>query len=528
MTDKTPQEASEPTVAGDDEEVTQDDAVLDILKGAGVIYGGLILNILLAFVSQRFAAVYLSIDGFGSLLSGTALLNVGGILAGLGLSSGLTRYLPRVGAERKQSLIKSSFLISLPFSVALSTITVVFADTIATQLFNDPQIVVSVRIFGAAIPFAVALEIAVGGIRGQMLPRLRVLIQDILQPGIRFGLIMLAVVVGTGQAGFAVGYAAPYVIASIVAIILLWRALPDGDSGPHNGTLLREMIEYSLPFTVSGMASFVYNSIDIFLILYFLDSRAVGVYGVAYAFARLVSMFSTAFGYLSTPISSQLESNDGIDKAVDTQTVMVRWILIATMAVAVPMAAFSSEFLGLIYRPAYKVGGSVLVILLIGFVAKNVLQVHKPILEALGKSRLLAVNTATTAILNIVLNVVLIPRYGINGAAVATTGSFLILGLLPTIEVWYYTGSVSLSRDVFLSAVISAIVGVGFSPIFAATPETILWVLTVSGSFAISYVLCLIVVVGFNREDVMVIRAAKEKYNISSDALDYLLHRFQK
>jgi hypothetical protein len=103
-----------------------------------------------------------------------------------------------------------------------------------------------------------------------------------------------------------------------------------------------------------------------------------------------------------------------------------------------------------------------------------------------------------------------------------------LLGLLPTVEVWYYTESVSLSYDVFLSAVISVLIAVVFIPVFAATPETILWVLTVSGLFAILYVLCIMVVVGFNREDVMVIEMAEEKYDISSDSLDYLLHRFQK
>jgi O-antigen/teichoic acid export membrane protein len=527
--DKTSSGGSGSVEAGDDDEVmTQDEAVQDILKGAGVIYGGLVLNLVIAFVAQRFAAVYLSVDGFGSLLSGTALLNVGGILAGLGLSSGLIRYLPRVDAENKRSLVKYSLLITLPVSIALSTTTVVFADPIATQIFNDPQIAVSLRIFGAAIPFAVALEIAVGGIRGQMIPHLRVLVQDILQPVLRFGLIIFAVVVAAGQAGFAAGYAVPYVIASTIAIILLWRALPAGANDLQNTMILREMIEYSLPFTITGLASFVYNSIDVFLILYFLDSRAVGIYGVAYAFARLVSMFSTAFSYLSTPISSQLENNDEIDKAVDTQTVIVRWVLIATMAIAVPMVAFSSELLGLIYRPAYKTGGAVLVILVVGFVSKNILQVHKPILHALGKSKLSAVNTATTAIFNIILNIILIPRYGIEGAAVATTGSFLVLGLLPTVEVWYYTRSVSMSRDLFRSAVVSAVVGVSFVPIFDSTPETILWVLIVSGSFAISYVLCLVVIVGFNREDVMVIRMATNKYDVSSDLLDSLLHRFQK
>lgn len=528
MTDKTQLSDAESTETEPSEGETQDDAVLDILKGAGIVYGGLVLKLLIAFLAQRFAAVYLPISGFGSLVSGNALLSVGGILGGLGLGSGLTRYLPRADPEDKRSLVRYSFLISLPVSIVLSTTTVMFADTIAVQIFNDPQIAITLRVFGAAIPFAVAFQIAIGGIRGEKLPRFRVLIQDILQPVLRFSIIILAVVVAAGQTVFAIGYVAPYIIGSIAAAVLLWRVLPSSNSNTQNRTLMVEVVNYSVPFTITGLASFIYNSIDVFLILYILDSRAVGIYSVAYAFARLIAMFSTAFGYLSTPISSQLEDNDNIIGAVNTQRIIARWIIIATLSVAIPMVAFSSEFLGLIYRPAYRAGGSVLIILIIGFVVRNVLQVHKPILAALGKSKLLAANTATTAIANIILNIILIPRHGIEGAAVATSVSFLLLGLLPTIEVWYYTESISLSYDVLLSAVLSVMIAVVFIPIFAATPEMILWVIAISCLFVISYVLCIIVVVGFNREDIMVIKMAQEKYDISSDSLDYLLHRFQR
>lgn len=528
MTDETPSSELESTETEARNKKTQDGAVLDILKGAGTIYVGLALKLLIAFLAQRFAAVYLPISGFGSLVSGNAVLSLGGIVGGLGLASGLTRYLPRVDAKSKQSLVKYSFLISLIFSVVLSAATVMFANTVAVQVFNDPQLAVSLRIFGATIPFAVVFQIAIGGIRGEMLPRFRALIQDILQPIIRFGIIILAVVVAAGQAGFAVGYAVPYVIVSIIAVMLLWRILPDDEDNSQDTATMMEMISYSIPFTITGLSSFIYNSIDIFLILYFLDSRAVGIYGVAYALARILAMFSTAFGYLSTPISSQLEKSDNINEAIEVQAIIARWTLIVSLAVAIPMIAFSSGLLGLIYRPAYSIGGSVLVILSVGFVIKNTLQVHKSILAALGKSKILAINTATTAILNIVLNIILIPRYGIEGAAVATSISFFLLGLLPTVQVWHYAQVVSLSRDMFLSAIVSVLIFIIFMPVFAATSDTIPQIMIASGLFAISYITCTFVVIGLNREDMMVIHMLGEKFGISSEFLDYLLHWFQK
>lgn len=523
MTDREQPEAEE---TADGSEMTQDDAVRGILKGAGVVYAGLILNMGIAFVAQRFAAVHLSIGGFGSLLSGTALLDVGAVLAGLGLSSGLVRYLPRVGSGQKKSLVKYAFLLALPFSLVVAVPTVVFADIIATRIFNDPEIAISLRIFGATIPFAAMLNLGIGGIRGQMVSRFRVYIKDILHPSIRFGLIMVAVVVGAGQAGFAAGYAIPYAVGAIVAVVLLWRVLPAGKGLQSGRQVLPEVIRYSLPFTVTGLASFVYRSIDIFLILYLLDSRAVGVYGVAYAFAQLIGMFSTAFSYLSTPVSSELENEGRVGEAVSVQETMARWIIIATITALVPMVLFAADFLRLIYRPAYATGGLTLIILVFGFAVKNVLQTHGPILEALGKSKLAAFNTSAAAAVNLLVNLALIPRFGIEGAALATTISFVVLGALPTVEVWYYTRSTSISQRVIFPVLVAIPLTLVTIFISQAMPRSLLWIFGTSSVFALGYIVAVVVSLGFTQEDVMVVRSVEDKYGIPLGPFDTVLRRF--
>ena len=506
--------------------LTGDDAIRGILKGAGVIYTGLFLNMAIAFVAQRFAAVHLSVGGFGSLLSGTALLDIGAVVAGLGLASGLTRYLPRVDKKQKRPIVKYTFIFVLPFSIVISVPTVLFADSIATVLFDDADLTVSLRIFAATIPFAAALNLAIGGIRGQMISRYQVYIKDILHPSIRFGLIMFAVVVGAGQAGFAAGYAIPYIVGAFVAIALLWRVLPSGTGVGAESNIFSEVVRYSLPFTVTGLASFIYRSIYIFLILYLLGSRAVGMYGVAYAFAQLIGMFSTAFNYLSTPVSSQLENDDRVYEAVGVQETIARWIIIATIAALVPISLFASEFLQLIYRPAYGEAGVVLIILAIGFAIKNVLQTHGPILEALGKSKLSALNTSLAATVNVIVNIALIPRYGIEGAALATTLSFVVLGILPTMEVQYFTGTTSISRRIITPIIVAVPLTAVAIPTFQMVPQTLLWIVAVSVVFALSYIIIIIVTLGFTQEDVMVIRSVEDKYDIPLGPLDIVLRRF--
>jgi O-antigen/teichoic acid export membrane protein len=286
------------------------------------------------------------------------------------------------------------------------------------------------------------------------------------------------------------------------------------------------MVRYSLPLTVSSLADFVYSSIDVFLILYFIDSRAVGLYGVAYAFSQLIGTFSTAFSYLSSPISSKLESSGQIDQAVNVQRTIARWVTISTVAALVPMGIFASELLGSIYRPVYETAGFTLVILIIGFGIKGILLTHGPLLTALGKSKMTAFNATVSAIVNVILNLTLIPTYGIEGAATATTVSFIILGVLPTIEVWYYTTSTTLSHEVIAPVIVAIPVITLTVPILTRLPKSLPWLLLVSGAFAAIYIAAVIIILGFTREDVMIIRSIEDNYDISLGVFDSILRRF--
>lgn len=510
----------------DDGAFTKDDAVRDVLRGAGIVYVGLVLEMGLAFVAQRFAAVHLSVGGFGNIISGTALLDVGAVLAGLGFASGLARYLPRVERDQQRPLAKYALALLVPASLVVAVPTVLFADLIATHVFGEPGLTTSLRVFGAAIPFAALMNFGIGGTRGQKISRFRVYVKNILHPGARFALIMVAVVVGADQLGFAAGYAVPFALAGLLAVGLFWRNLPDESDARGARDVFPEFLRYSLPFTVSGLSSFVYRSLDIFLLLYFVGNRAVGAYAVAYAFAQLIGLFSTAFSYLSTPVSSQLESQNQISEAISVQTTIARWLTIVTIGALVPMVVFAAEFLGLIYRPAYASAAPTLVVLVVGFGLKNVLLTHGPIIEALGKSKLAAFNTTSAAVVNLGANLLLIPQYGAYGAAVATTLSFVVLSALPALEVKYYTGETTLSRPVFGPVLVAFPVVLAAVPVFRAVPPTLLWTFGASAVFALTYAVAVVVVLGFTPTDVMVVRSVEDKYGIPLGPLDSVLRRF--
>lgn len=492
-----------------------DGGIREMVKGAGVVYAGLIAEMFVAFLAQLLAARYLSVSDFGGITTGVALLNIGAVLGSLGLGYGMTRYFPRVEKKKRGAVARASYLLSVPVSLILGVLVVLNAEFIASSIFGDPAVSLSISVFGAAIPFAATLRVTIGAIRGQKVSRYRVYIENFTRPVVRFTLILATVLFGLGQIGVAGAYAASYVVGVLLAIYLLVRNLPEITSGwSLETTLSREVLGYSLPFVITGTTGFIYRSIDIFLILYFLDSASVGVYGVAYAAARLILMFSTAFNFLSSPVSSEVESEGGIRATVEMNRSLLRWLVILSVPAMVPLLFFPAEFISTVYRPRYAEGAVVLSVLVIGFAVHNAVSIQGSILEALGKSRLPAVNNMICATVNVGANLVLIPRFGIEGAAVATVLSYLLMDFLLSMEVWYLTETALITRKVLAPVGISIpLLGLTWA-ISSHIPGTLPWLILLGATFGVVFILATVLLSGVEPEELMLLRSAEERFGI--------------
>lgn len=507
-------------------------ALRDLFKGASIVYVGLVVEIGIAFLAQLIAARYLSLSGFGGVTTGAALVNLGSILGTLGLSQGLTRYFPRLTEAEKRTLLRIAYAVVVPVSLALSVAIVLNAETIASGVFGDGSVAVSIRIFGAAIPFSAVMTLSVGGIRGQERSAYRVVVKNFLHPLSRLVLVIAATAYGLDQAGYAMAYAVPYAIAGVAGTVLLVKTLPGVLGGAPTGTdarkLTREVLDYSLPFTVTSASGYIYRNADIFLLLYFLDSSAVGVYGVAYAAARLILMFSTAMNFLGTPVASELEKEGGWADSVSMYESTLRWLLLASVPALMPLVVFPAEFISELYRPEYAAGALALTILACGFAVHNVFTSFGSVLRAGGKSRPLAFNSILGAALNIGLNLYLIPRYGVTGAAIATFAAYGFMDFLRLFELKYYAGTTPLSRRQLPPILLGL-------PSFGAVwfvrdsiPAGFHWLVVTTILFGLAYWCLVVVVAGLEPEDVMLVESAVEKYDLSIGLLEPLIDRFEK
>jgi O-antigen/teichoic acid export membrane protein len=205
---------------------------------------------------------------------------------------------------------------------------------------------------------------------------------------------------------------------------------------------------------------------------------------------------------------------------------ILRWLVVLSVPVLFPMLVYPSHLIAFIYRPDYASGGLALVILAAGFALHNVLIAKASLLTALGSTKLILANSVSAAVLNIALNVALIPRYEIAGAAVATVAAYLFRDVASVVELQYLTGHITITRRV-LSPVVVAVPVVGGGWIVSSYFPVSIWIVAaLTAAVGIVYMLSILLFVGFTPEEVMLIRSAEERYGLPLAPIDYLVERF--
>ena len=184
-------------------------------------------------------------------------------------------------------------------------------------------------------------------------------------------------------------------------------------------TTAKQLLKDSWPLIFSGLVIMIYMRIDQIMIKEMLGEREVGLYSAA---VRL----SEVWYFIPTIITTSLFPSIINAKKVSEQLYYTRlqrlyaFMIWLAIAIALPMTFLSNWLVTLLYGAAYGEAGQVLMINIWAgvFVFIGVASSKWFISEGLQKH--LTINTVVGAIVNVLLNLLLIPRYGIYGAAIAT------------------------------------------------------------------------------------------------------------
>jgi len=246
------------------------------------------------------------------------------------------------------------------------------------------------------------------------------------------------------SAPWAVGAAgAATVVAFLVGAALLIRVLKrEAEPAPPSFELRRWLLS-ALPFMViSGM--YVLNARTGAIMLGALESpAAVGLYTPAARGADFIALVLLAVNTAFAPTLARLFAKGQRAQLERTVSRSTRLITLASLPIALSFILFGDLFLRL-YGPEFTAARTALVILSLGQLVNAATGTVGMLLNMTGHERDTATAVGISAVLNVGLNAILIPRFGLEGAAAATALSTLTWNVLLSVFVYRRLGFYSL------------------------------------------------------------------------------------
>lgn len=214
------------------------------------------------------------------------------------------------------------------------------------------------------------------------------------------------------------------IIAYVLAdLVLAWQIKKEvqGLSFALNRTIFQNFFSYGIKNYLSNVLSFFHYKIDMFLVNIFLNPAAVGFYSIAVGLSQQIWLISEASGTVLFP---RISSETNQKNLKEFTPLVCRNILFISLILTAVLFFIGRHLIVLLYSQQFFNAIAPFQILLVGTVMISAWRILANDLSGRGKPMLNVYINAITAIVNVVLNILLIPKFGIAGAAWATSASY--------------------------------------------------------------------------------------------------------
>jgi len=392
-------------------------------------------------VAGVIVARWLGAQGVGEL----AVINVAVTtivqLGSFGLPSSNTYFIAKDAAHFRAATINSA-LFALLIGCLLAILLRVLASLRPGWFgFVPPELI---RIAAISIPFQLLTLIGLNILLAVGKVREFNLLDLVGQSFVLINAFAVLIVLRFGLDALVTWNTAASVLVSLVVAVLLvvtgrkvtqssWRA----DAG-----LLRRMITYGLKFHISLLAGAIIFRADLFVVNYFRGAAEAGVYSVATQFSLLLMLLPGVIATLLFPrVTAEQDPTGATTLFITRQTAII-------MLVCCLIAAPGSFLLPLLYGRAFADVTWLLLILLPGVYLVGLESVLVQHFNALGLPKAIPLYWVITLAVNLLLVFTLVPRWGAQGAAIASTLSYALIFCLVA---WHFRASTERSfAEVFV------------------------------------------------------------------------------
>lgn len=486
-----------------------------IAKGAGINLFGEITGAIFAFGFNFILARYLSVEYVGLFFLGMSINRFIIDIIVCGFGYGIVRYVSIFHQEkdvkRMNGTILSALTIVIPLSIVVPIILYFMADTLSIRAFHNPELSFVIKIMAIATPFAAILEILLSSTQALKIMQDKVYVKRLIIPITQIIIFAILIYFGMQLTSALIAYTASLVLGAVISFYYFKNKFSIFDRNTVAIYNYRELVSFSATRLFSQLLIFFIAWTDTFMIGYFMTSKDVGVYNIVGRLWLFGAFISYSLATIFAPIVSSLYHKGDITSLKKYYAIVTKWGFTLSFPYFLLLILLPEYALN-IFGKEYVEGVSCLLVLCYARIFASLTGPCTAIINMIGKPMLNLYNDLSTFILNIILNLFLIPQYGILGAAIATALSVTILNIIRIFEV-YSILRVHPFNLSYLKPALSAlimIISIILSQRFVFPNCSIPFIISIIFVFLGLY-FCLLKLLGLNEEDNIVLDSIGKK-----------------
>jgi len=413
-----------------------------IARGAGVNIAGTVLKAGLGFGLSILVARVLSTSELGLYTMGTALALLAVIVCSFGLDMGLWRYISSYRAqgsdEKLRGALHGSMYVALPASILVALLLSIFATQISHMIFENDSFAFPLRAFSLTIPLLVSARMFNAVTQGLQIMRYAAL-RDVVEQALRLFFTASLFLLGLRLSGALYANIAAVFFITILSFYFMERVYPIARARTKAHLQIGTLLKYSAPLGASLILSYLLVYMDTILLGYFRTSDDVGLYSVVIRIIVIAAIVQTSFSTMFAPVISDLYERGKQKNLAQLFTKITRWTIMLSLPIFLPLFLFPSGLLS-IFGPQFVVVSGSLIIVAVGQLMNAATGPVAVMIAMSGRSVLELTNSVLSWTISLILCVLLIPRIGTPGAAIANASAAGASNIIRTLEVYLIMG----------------------------------------------------------------------------------------
>lgn len=417
--------------------------MLETAKGGGFLAAGTLFAFGSRFVLAFFLARLLGAEQYGTYQLAISAAVIVASISTIGLDSTMVRYIAMYDGLEDDKRLWGTLQIGIAFSVLTSILLSIglyaLARPVAIGLFREPELARFLQLFSVFIPFSTLSSVLLDAARGFKRMDYSALAENVVLFVSRMALIGLLAISGLDAYKAVIAFGLSDVAVAISLIYLLNKEFSLRRSWRQSRYEFREIFWFALPFWMSGLLSKFRKNIQTLLLGTLNTVTSVGIFSIA-SKVNLVGRIVYRSTLASVkPFLAALYGQENEAQMARLYKTTTRWTFTANLPLFLVMVLFPAELLSIFGR-SFAAGASALAVLACAELLNAATGICGSIIDMTGYTKMKLANSVIWVVLISVTNVLLIPRWGVLGAAAAELIAMGTVNVLRVLQVWFIFG----------------------------------------------------------------------------------------